>query len=46
MLQENRPRDSRQDFEAFLDALNARDFETLGELLDPAVEFRSLVGRF
>jgi hypothetical protein len=27
-----------------LDALNAREFESLTELLDPAVEFRSVLG--
>ena len=44
MSQENRPQDGRKQLEAMLDALNARDFESLTELLDPAVEFRSILG--
>ena len=40
----DRPPDSRQRFEAFLDVINARDFEALGELLDPGLEFHSLFG--
>jgi len=44
MSQENRPQDGRKRLETMLDALNARDFEALAELLDPAMEFRSVVG--
>ena len=44
MSQENRPQDGRKLLETMLDALNARDFEALAELLDPAMEFRSVVG--
>jgi ketosteroid isomerase-like protein len=44
MSQENRPQDGRKQLEAQLDALNARDFDGLSELLDPAVEFRSILG--
>ena len=38
------PEDRREQLEAVLDALNARNFESLTELLDPEVEFRSIVG--
>ncbi len=44
MSRENRPQDGRKQLEATLDALNARDFDALTELLDPAVEFRSILG--
>ncbi len=44
MSEETTPEDRREQFEAMLDALNARDFESLAELLDPEVEFRSIVG--
>jgi ketosteroid isomerase-like protein len=44
MSQENEPQDRRKQLEAMLDALNARDFESLTDLLDPAVEFRSVLG--
>jgi ketosteroid isomerase-like protein len=44
MSRENGPQDGRKQLEAQLDALNARDFESLTELLDPAVEFRSILG--
>ncbi len=33
----------RQQFEAFIDALNARDFDSLAELLDPEATFDSLL---
>src|SRR5258708_33832811 len=44
MSQENRSHDGRKQFEVILDALNARDFESLTELLDPGFEFRSILG--
>jgi ketosteroid isomerase-like protein len=44
MSQETTPEDRREQFEAILDALNARDFGSLTELLDPEMEFRSIVG--
>jgi SnoaL-like domain len=44
MSQENRPQDGRELLETMLDALNARDFEALIELLDPAMELRSVLG--
>ena len=44
MSQENSPQDGRKQLEAALAALNARDFDSLTELLDPAVEFRSVLG--
>src|ERR1700730_13296995 len=44
MSQEQGSHDGRKQFEAVLDALNARDFQSLAELLDPAVEFRSILG--
>jgi ketosteroid isomerase-like protein len=44
MSRENRPQDGRKQLEATLAALNARDFDSLTELLDPAVEFRSILG--
>jgi len=44
MSQEDRPQDGRKEFEAFMDALNARDFDSLPEFVDPAVEFRSVLG--
>jgi ketosteroid isomerase-like protein len=33
----------REQFEAVMDALNARDFNSLAELLDPEVEFDSVL---
>jgi ketosteroid isomerase-like protein len=44
MSRANRPQDGRKLLEAMLEALNARDFDSLTELLDSAVEFRSVVG--
>jgi ketosteroid isomerase-like protein len=44
MSQEQGSNDGRKQLEAVLDALNARDFQSLTELLDPAVEFRSVLG--
>ncbi len=43
MSQEHGSHDGRKQFEAVLDALNARNFQSLTELLDPAggVSFRS-----
>lgn len=38
------PTDRRERFGAFLDLLNARDFDALGELSEGRVEFRSLFG--
>jgi predicted lipid-binding transport protein (Tim44 family) len=42
MSQEN-VEGKRQQFEAFMDALNARDFDSLAELLDPEATFDSLL---
>jgi len=44
MSEENRPSVSRERFEAFLRALNSRDFGALGALLTTEVAFQSLVG--
>jgi ketosteroid isomerase-like protein len=44
MSQENMTQDGRKRLETMLDALNARDFQALIELLDPATEFRSVLG--
>jgi ketosteroid isomerase-like protein len=44
MSQETGSHGGRKQLEATLDALNARDFESLTELLGPAVEFRSVLG--
>ena len=44
MSQEQGSHDGRKQLEAVLDALNARDFQSLTELLDPAVAFRSVLG--
>jgi ketosteroid isomerase-like protein len=43
MSQENTPQGRREQFEALLDALNARDFDSLTAFLDPEVEFRSVL---
>ncbi len=45
MSQENTPpRFSRERFEAFLEALNARDFDTVATLVESGLKFRSLFG--
>jgi len=44
MSQEDRPQDARRQLEALMDALNARDFESRTEFVDPAVSFRSVLG--
>jgi ketosteroid isomerase-like protein len=44
MSQQRGSHDGRKQLEAVLDALNARNFQSLTELLDPAVAFRSVLG--
>lgn len=42
---EQLPTEAQRNFEAVIDALNARDFRTLADLLDPDVEFRSVIAQ-
>jgi ketosteroid isomerase-like protein len=42
-MSENAPQDKREQAEAAFDGINRRDFEVLAELVDPEVEFRSVI---
>ena len=44
MSQEDRPRVSPERFEAFLAAVNARDFDAIAELASSGLGFRSVIG--
>jgi len=43
-MPQDAPNHKRELVEAMLSAINSRDFDSLAELLDPEIEFRSVLG--